>query len=135
VFGYDGDTVETVEETLQFAMDTKLEIANFNPLTPTPGSPLYERLLSENRILKPKWWLDPDYRYGDAIFTPRQMDPIQFSEKCFEVKKRFYSLRSIALRIIGSDAGFDWYRSSIMSIANIVSRREIMKKQHHLLGR
>lgn len=135
VFGYDCDTIETIEETLQFAMDTRLEIANFNPLTPTPGSPLYNRLLLEKRLLKPKWWLDSLYRYGDAIFVPKQMDPTQFSEKCFEVKKKFYSFKSIANRIILSDAGLNWYRSSVMGIANIVSRREIMKKQHHLLGR
>lgn len=135
VFGYDSDTVETIEETLQFAMNARLEIANFNPLTPTPGSNLYSRLLQEKRLLKPKWWLDSNYRYGDAIFVPKQMDPVQFSEKCFEVKKRFYSLGSIANRIIRSDTGFNWYRSSVMAIANIVSRREIMKKQHHLLGR
>ncbi len=135
VFGYDGDTIETIEETLQFAMDARLEIANFNPLTPTPGSPLYDRLLVEKRLIKEKWWIDPTYRYGDAIFMPMKMDPTEFSEKCFEVKKRFYSATSIASRLLFGESGFDWYRTGVMGIANIVSRREILRKQHHLLGR
>jgi radical SAM superfamily enzyme YgiQ (UPF0313 family) len=33
VFGYDYDTVDTIEQSLAFALEAKLEIANFNPLT------------------------------------------------------------------------------------------------------
>ena len=49
VFGYDADTPETIQQSLDFAMEAKLEIANFNPLTPTPGSNLYKRLEQEGR--------------------------------------------------------------------------------------
>ena len=44
VFGYDADTPEVIERTVDFALDARLELANFNALTPTPGSPLYARL-------------------------------------------------------------------------------------------
>lgn len=135
VFGYDGDTIDTMEETLQFALDANLEIANFNPLTPTPGSPLYERFHSEGRLLKPLWWLDPSYRYGDAIFVPQNMDPDAFSKKCFELRSRFYAPASIAKRLIASHKGLNVYRTGVLAIANLISRREIMRKQHRPLGR
>jgi radical SAM superfamily enzyme YgiQ (UPF0313 family) len=134
VFGYDGDTAETIQDSLDFAMEAKLEIANFNPLTPTPGSPLYERLLQEGRLLSPQWWLDPNYRYGDPIFVPRSMSPKEFSEKCFAAKKAFYSWKSIAHRVLGSDAGIDLFRTGMVGLANLISRKEVMRKQHRILG-
>jgi len=134
VFGYDGDTSETIQDSLDFAMEAKLEIANFNPLTPTPGSPLYERLKQEGRLISPQWWLDPNYRYGDPIFIPKAMSANEFSLKCFEVKKEFYSWNSIAHRVLGSDAGFNWFRTGMVGLANVISRREIMRKQYRTLG-
>jgi radical SAM superfamily enzyme YgiQ (UPF0313 family) len=134
VFGYDGDTAETIQDSLNFALEAKLEIANFNPLTPTPGSPLYERLLWENRLLSPQWWLDPNYRYGDPIFVPKSMSPEDFAEKCFAAKKAFYSWRSIAHRVLGSDAGINLFRTGMVGLANLISRREVMRKQYRTLG-
>jgi radical SAM superfamily enzyme YgiQ (UPF0313 family) len=135
VFGYDADTADTIQRSLDFALETRLEIANFNPLTPTPGSPLYARLRQENRLLSPEWWLDPAYRYGDPIFIPRSMSPDAFTQKCFEAKQVFYSWRSIATRVLGSDAGLDWYRTSMVGLANVISRQEVMRKQYRKLGR
>lgn len=134
VFGYDGDTAETIQDSLNFALEAKLEIANFNPLTPTPGSPLYERLLRENRLLSPQWWLDPNYRYGDPIFVPKSMSPEEFAEKCYAAKKAFYSWSSIAHRVLGSDAGINLFRTGMVGLANLISRREVMRKQYRTLG-
>lgn len=134
VFGYDHDTLDTIEQSLEFAMEARLEIANFNPLTPTPASPLYERLQQEGRLLSPRWWLDPSYRYGDPIFRPRRMDPDEFVQKCFDAKKSFYSWQSIGRRVLGSDAGIQFFRTGVVGLANIISRREVLRKQHRLLG-
>jgi radical SAM superfamily enzyme YgiQ (UPF0313 family) len=134
VFGYDADTAQTIQSSLDFAQEAKLEIANFNPLTPTPGSPLYERLKQEGRLLYPQWWVDPRYRYGDPIFVPRQMSPDDFAQKCFEAKQAFYSWQSIARRVLTSDAGFDWFRTGMVGLANVISRKEVLRKQHRVLG-
>ena len=40
--GYDGDGVDTFEETLQFAMKHRFYMVAFNHLTPFPGTPLYD---------------------------------------------------------------------------------------------
>lgn len=134
VFGYDYDTVDTIDQSLEFALESRLEIANFNPLTPTPSSPLYVRLKKERRLISPTWWLDPNYRYGDPIFKPKQMDPETFAQKCFEAKKAFYSWRSIGSRVLGTEAGIQMFRTGIVGLANVISRREIMRKQYRQLG-
>jgi radical SAM superfamily enzyme YgiQ (UPF0313 family) len=134
VFGYDADTKESIERTVDFALESRLEIANFNPLTPTPGSALYDRLASERRLLSPKWWLDPNYRYGDAIFEPRGMKARELTEGVFEARRRFYSWRAIGRRVLAAETSFSPFRAGLTTVANVISRREIYKKQHRLLG-
>ncbi|MDR2111545.1 MAG: B12-binding domain-containing radical SAM protein [Candidatus Accumulibacter sp.] len=134
VFGYDHDTPDTIRRSLDFALEARLEISNFNPLTPTPGSGLYKRLQDERRLLFPKWWLDPDYQYGDPIFAPRAMTPEALAEGCFEAKRQFYAWSSIARRILDSDTRFSWFGVSRVAIANLISRREVHRKQGRALG-
>ena len=110
VFGYDADTRDTIDRTVDFALESRLEIANFNPLTPTPGSALYDRLRDEGRLLSPQWWLDPDYRYGDAIFEPRGMSADELAEGVFEARGRFYSWRSIGVRVLWREVPFSPFR-------------------------
>jgi radical SAM superfamily enzyme YgiQ (UPF0313 family) len=134
VFGYDHDTPDSITRSVEFAIKARLDIANFNPLTPTPGSRLYRRLEKEGRLLAPYWWRDPKWCYGDPIFDPRGMSGEVLAEKVFEAKKQFYSLYSIGLRILNHGAGLSPFRSSTATFANLVSRREIYKKNRRSLG-
>jgi radical SAM superfamily enzyme YgiQ (UPF0313 family) len=134
VFGYDDDTVDTVKASLEFAIEACLDIANFNPLTPTPGSLLYERLRGEGRLISPEWWLDPGYRYGDPIFVPRGMSPEAFSEACFAAKRAFYSWSSMARRLFRGSLDLDWFRTGMVGLANLISRKEVLRKQYRALG-
>ena len=134
VFGYDADTKESIERTVDFALESRLEIANFNPLTPTPGSALYDRLASEGRLISPQWWLDPNYRYGKAIFEPRGMTADELTDGVFEARRRFYSWKAIGRRVFASETAFSPFRAGLTTVANVISRREIFKKQYRLLG-
>jgi len=134
VFGYDADTPDTFARTLDFALEARLEIANFNPLTPTPGSVLYDRLLAEGRLLSRTWWLDPHYRYGRAIFTPRGMHADELTEGVYQTRRRFYSWRSIGRRLLSTGVPFSPFHLGMTAVANLISRREIFKKQNRLLG-
>ena len=134
VFGYDHDTADTIRESLDFALESRLEIANFNPLTPTPASELYNRLKDEGRLISPEWWLDPSYKYGSPIFKPARITAEEMNEKCFEAKKEFYSWSSIGRRVLLSDTKFSLFGRSMSTIANIISRREIYNKQGMALG-
>jgi radical SAM superfamily enzyme YgiQ (UPF0313 family) len=42
VLGNPGDTVDTIEETIQFAIDLKGHYPVFSLMTPFPGAPLWE---------------------------------------------------------------------------------------------
>lgn len=56
ILGLDGHTLDTFEEVRNFAADTGLYDVQITVQTPFPGTPLYDRLLAENRLLHPETW-------------------------------------------------------------------------------
>jgi radical SAM superfamily enzyme YgiQ (UPF0313 family) len=73
VFGYDHDTADSFENTVDFAEENAFYIAAFNHLTPFPGTPLYRRPRDEGRLRYDAWWLDDRYSYNQIPFVPRGM--------------------------------------------------------------
>ncbi|MHC5211444.1 MAG: B12-binding domain-containing radical SAM protein [Planctomycetota bacterium] len=135
VFGYDGDTPAAFDEAVDFALHHKLFLANFNPLTPTPGAPLHDRLAREGRLLHDRWWTDPGYRYGEATFRPRGMTGDELTEGCYRARTRFNTYSSIARRLLGQGLPLtNPYRTSLFLMSNLLSRREIRRKQGRPLG-
>jgi radical SAM superfamily enzyme YgiQ (UPF0313 family) len=102
VFGYDGDTEETFAKTLEFAKKHNFYTAAFNHLLPFPGTPLYERLMAEGRLLYDKWWLADDYYYGDLAFQPKNMSPERLSSLCRLARKEFSRLPVVFSRGMSS---------------------------------
>ncbi len=98
--GHDGDTLASIRETFDFAMQNKFCFAAFNILMPYPRTPWYDRLASENRLLfDGQWWLHPEYRFNHAAFIPRNMTPDELTQACWECRKQWNTLGSIWHRI------------------------------------
>ena len=134
MFGYDHDTLDVFERTSDFLIDNRLPLANFNLLTPTPGTPLYDRLDAENRLLYENWWLDPAYRYGQAPFQPKHMSTRELSEGCHHARMRYYALGS---RLRGLLQPVVWRRPINLGLyvgANLIARREVLRKQRSSFG-
>jgi radical SAM superfamily enzyme YgiQ (UPF0313 family) len=136
VLGYDFDTKDSIEATLSFALENKLLLANFNPLTPMPGAKLYARLKEEGRLLYDKWWLDPRYRYGEATFMPRGMTAEELTEGCYWARTQFHKVVSIFRRGIDFEANAKSVKYlGLYLLTNLISRREIHVKQWRRLGK
>jgi radical SAM superfamily enzyme YgiQ (UPF0313 family) len=135
VFGYDHDTVEAFQPTVEFATRHKFLLANFNPLTPTPKAALFNRLAQENRLLYKQWWLDSEFRYGDATFAPRGMSAQDLTRGCYRARTRFNQAGSIARRLFEPNTNLRTpYRAGVYLMSNLISRREIHRKQGMQLG-
>jgi len=134
LFGYDDDRLDAFAQTATFANDCGLAIANFNPLTPMPGTGLYDRLEREGRLLRPAWWIDPEYRYGDAIFAPKNMSAKSLRDGPIVARSQFYALRSIATRTLRGLGPWGAASTGLMLTANLISRREIARKQGRRLS-
>lgn len=97
IFGLDNDDSSVFEKTLEFAMDVELDIGQFNWLTPYPGTPIYNRLKEENRLINPEWWLTGD-GLGKVVYHPKLMSADELKEGCRWVRSSFYSTSSILRR-------------------------------------
>jgi hypothetical protein len=81
IFGNDGDQPDIFERTVEFVLDTGLDLAHFGLLTPYPGTDLYDRLAREGRLLYTDFPQDyTRYDLHTAVFRPRQMTPEQLEE-------------------------------------------------------
>ncbi len=134
VFGYDADTPAAYDAAAAFSIRTGMAIANFNPLTPMPGTGLYDRLAANGQLLSPNWWTDPGYRYGDAIFTPRAMSAQALRDGAMRARGRFYATGSILSRATRGLRHWGARPTALMLLANLLSRREIARKQSRALS-
>ncbi len=135
VLGYDHDTPDSFQKTLDFALRNQLFLANFNPLTPMPGAPLYDRLEAEERLLHSRWWLSDSYRYGEAMFHPRGMTADELTAGCYWARCQFNRATSILRRAVDFRSNCrSPLHAAAFALANITSRREIHRKQGRHLG-
>jgi radical SAM superfamily enzyme YgiQ (UPF0313 family) len=135
IFGYDHDTPDTIRRTVDFAVDSKVFLANINPLTPMPGSGLYRRLQNDGRLLYDRWWLDPRYAYGDIVYSPARMTPEALRDCCRAARRVFYAPSSIVRRMANLRANARTLpHLGLFLAANLVSRREIASKLGRPLG-
>jgi radical SAM superfamily enzyme YgiQ (UPF0313 family) len=135
ILGYDEDDGDTLEQTLAFAEKHRFYIVAFNHLTPFPGTPLYDRLKKEKRLLFDRWWLDPGYRYGMVPFAPRGMSADQVKQRCIEARQRFYSVASIFRRSLDFTVNSrNWFMWSHFFSINLLFRSEVLQRKDFPLG-
>lgn len=96
VFGFDTDTPDIFDKTLDMIKELEIDAADFSILTPFPGTPIYSKLESENRIITKDWSL---YNYGNVVFKPKNMTPEQLLEGVRKMYIEFYSTRYTLKRL------------------------------------
>jgi len=134
ILGYDEDNGDTLQETLEFAQRHHFYIVAFNHLTPFPGTPLYDRLKREGRLLYERWWLAPEYRYGMVPFTPRGITAEQVKQRCIEARQKFYSFSSIFRRSLDRVNSGNWFMWTHFFSINLLFRSEVLQRKDFPLG-
>ena len=66
IFGIETDTVDSLDETIEFARDCGIALAQFIPMTPLPGTVDFNMMNRGKKAFKPlrpnyDYWLDPDH--------------------------------------------------------------------------
>lgn len=99
VFGFDSDTAETFDKTVDFVMESRMDLPRYAIAVPFPATGLYRRLDSEGRILTNDWSL---YDGQHVVFEPKNMNPSELLQRTGQAWKKTYRYRSIAKRLAGS---------------------------------
>ena len=97
IFGWEGETEGAFAATLDFLTRHKVPAAYFNILTPVKGTPLYDRLRAEDRIISPE---DIDRWPGQNCYIrPPYGTPGALERNIQDIHRQFYSLRSMFSRL------------------------------------
>lgn len=100
VFGYDDEPLEAFDVCGEFVMRSRLFLAAFNLLQPTPGTPTYDRMLAAGQLVDDRWWLAPRTRFLKPVFTPRGMTSRELEVAAQLLRSRIYSRRGIFSRLL-----------------------------------
>lgn len=96
IFGFDQDDEDVFERTVRFARRSKLEGAQFNVLTPYPGTAIFASLEREGRILTRDW---SRYDMTEVVFEPKRMSAETLRRGHDWAWREFYSVPSIIERM------------------------------------
>jgi radical SAM superfamily enzyme YgiQ (UPF0313 family) len=95
IFGFDEDDPSIFEETVAFAIQTKLFSVVFALLTPYPETAFYQRVKEEGRLVQDRWWLLERPEGSAPFFIPRRMSSEVLRKGWKKAWKEFYSFPSL----------------------------------------
>ena len=88
IVGTPGETWDSLEKTVQFAIDMKLDYAHFNKFNPLPGSELYRQLVGQG--YKFDFSKSSTLDHSEVLYMNPGMDKDEFTEYLDKANKRFY---------------------------------------------
>lgn len=102
IFGLDNHNKDIFKKTVDWAIANKIDIAQFSILTPLPGTKLFERLESEDRIIAKnnsggyEW---DKFTAAEVVFKPKNMSVMELQQGLDWSYKYFYRYSSIINRV------------------------------------
>jgi radical SAM superfamily enzyme YgiQ (UPF0313 family) len=100
VFGADSDDATSLRSTTDFALKHEIDTVQFLMLTPLPGTPYFEDLESQGRLLTRDWGL---YDGQHVVHHPAKMSPYELQKETFRSMKRFYSVYECIKMLCGPE--------------------------------
>ena len=89
ILGIDGQTPDVFDAVARFAEETRLFDVQVTVQTPFPGTPLYDRLKRDGRLLHDGEW--GRWTLFDVNFVPDGMSPRRLREGLHDLVRRLYS--------------------------------------------
>jgi radical SAM superfamily enzyme YgiQ (UPF0313 family) len=95
IFGLDEHDKTIFSRTRDFIMENKITSVGAYMLTPYPGTPLYDRMVAEGRLIHRNWAF---YDHGTPVFLPKRMTLEELAEGYVKFRESVFSLWGIARR-------------------------------------
>jgi len=126
MFGFDHDYPDVFEKTLEALDIWEIDAGEFNILTPLPGTPLYEKIKNEDRILTKDW---SKYTQTQVVFKPKNMTPEELYNGLKKVVKEFHKPNIMIKRFTRlTKLSFNPGQISCMVTMNLLRRRWYKKE-------
>jgi radical SAM superfamily enzyme YgiQ (UPF0313 family) len=125
IIGLDGDDPSVFRRTLDFIMDNRIAVPRVHIITPVPGTPLYDQLCRDGRMLS---FDISNYTGGKSVFRPKAMSPEELQTGYWDLYAKLFSWRSIVHRIGPNPARLGPYMRAVVWAANLKYRRHIGRR-------
>ncbi|MEI6435957.1 MAG: radical SAM protein [Bacteroidota bacterium] len=129
IFGWDSDTPETISKRARFAVNCGADSFQISVLTPLPGTTLFEKIASENRLLYtnfPTDWQRYDY------FEPTIHHPAMQTEQLYRLiekaKRKIFAPLQILKTGVKTLIRTRSYSAALMLVLNYWHYRNIFLK-------
>jgi radical SAM superfamily enzyme YgiQ (UPF0313 family) len=114
IIGFDEDNKASVRDTWRYAKRTHLNSVQFLILTPAPGTPFFDQMLSDGRILTEDWSL---YDAHHVVFQPKRLLPFDLQKLQIKAHEKFYGF----LRRVKHLSSFKFFEYAIARYAGRIS--------------
>jgi radical SAM superfamily enzyme YgiQ (UPF0313 family) len=124
ILGLDEDDTTVFKRTFDFIMESKIDAAQFNILTPFPGTRLYEAMKKEGRITDDDW---AKYHTSEVIFSTKKMTPDELLRGYQWMFRKTYTISNIIKRCLRSPRNITFrlgmiysYRKKALRMPNVL---------------
>ena len=116
VLGSDTDDIQTIRDTQRYAKKLGIESIQFMMLTPLPGTPVFEELKEQGRLIHTEW---SKYDAHHAVFEPRLMTAFELHIETLKAMAKFYSWPAILRNL--------WHLDIFYSFVGLYGKRSARK--------
>ncbi len=96
IFGYPGETIDTINQTIEYAIALNPDFANFYPAVPYPGTALYDKVVKDGMLVEEDW-SRMEYSYyllrGNGLDQDVVMDAINRAKRRFFMRPGYLANR------------------------------------------
>lgn len=116
ILGYPGDTADSLERTIDYAIDLDPDFANFYPAVPYPGTELYAKAQREGLLVSDDW-TRMEYSYyllsGNGLDEPTVMGAINRAKRRFYLRPTYLTRHAgDVVRLATTKWGVAWHVAS-----------------------
>jgi radical SAM superfamily enzyme YgiQ (UPF0313 family) len=125
IIGLDGDDASVFQRTYDFIMDNQISVPRVHIMTPIPGTPLYEELKQEGRIVSEDF---SRFSGGQVIYRPLHLKPDELQTGYWRLYENLFSWRAIKRRVAGNRASLGPYMRAFVLGVNLHYRRHVLNR-------
>lgn len=125
IIGLDGDDDSVFQSTFDFIIENEIPAPRVHILTPIPGTPLYDRLRRDGRLVS-----DDFHRYsgGSVVYRPALLDPVQLQQEYWRLYESIFSWSGIWKRLRRNRASVEPYLRAFLLGVNLHYRRHVHRR-------
>ena len=125
IFGTPGETEETCQETIDYALKLDSDLAIFNITTPYPGTQLYNWAQQNGRLLTQDWW---EYELGGTIVELGSISNDKLHEVYDHAFKVYYNRPSMYWQRLKKIRSVSHLKDSVDAFLQIMLKAKLSRR-------